>query len=186
MSDPNTLTMTPEEFGCYCILVFITWMEKEITTDINELTQLCRGVCPSQKVLRCFREKNGKFFHKKLDRERRKQAHRRAFCKKGGLKSAHKRKNPKEIGAQHSSSTGVQHLSVELECNTLSLSSTSVIKNKAPVAPLSKFLKADPQKRGLYIGSSGGYEPDPNFQMDPEDAKKRAALLEERRKAFEF
>jgi uncharacterized protein YdaU (DUF1376 family) len=96
LSDLETQSMTPLEEYCYLRLIFFCWREVSIPTDIDVLKSLCKGVEPTEKVLRKFYVKNGKYLHKKLQNLRNKRRAFLAACKKGGKNSAHKRKHKKE------------------------------------------------------------------------------------------
>jgi len=68
-------TMTAEQIGCYCLLLFNCYNNGgDLPSDEEELKMLCRGMSPAIKVLKKF-YKNGEFFrHKRIDAELKKQA----------------------------------------------------------------------------------------------------------------
>lgn len=126
LADANVLPMTMEEFGCYMQLMMICWREVTLSTDIQELTDLCKGTVPSPRVLRCFTVENDRYRHLRLDAERSKQTEWREKCAKGGKRSAHKRKHPREKDSEQGSSSSISLKgSATLQSSLFSLQSSS-------------------------------------------------------------
>ena len=92
--------MTNEEVGVYLKLLCHVWLEDGIPCDSTTLQALCNHpstlVQPWKKIWlkvgKCFYKKDGKLHHKKLDYLREKQSEWREKSRKGGLKSAEKKR----------------------------------------------------------------------------------------------
>lgn len=92
-TDANVIPMTYEEEGVYWAICRLVWNEKMVTANLDELRLLLKGK-PSLLVIeswwirigRCFSDRNGFLFHKRIERERHKQAARRKTQRKNGLK----------------------------------------------------------------------------------------------------
>lgn len=81
MADPVVITMTLEQEGAYRRLMDVCWLEHGLPTNLDELWRLAKA--PSRDAFtrriwpvvgRKFQLKKGRFQHKRLDRERAKQA----------------------------------------------------------------------------------------------------------------
>lgn len=75
LSSYDVQTMNIEEVGCYCLLLFNLYVNGgQIENDKDSLAMLCRGIKPSEKVMKKFYEKDGFLKNKRVDDEMRKQA----------------------------------------------------------------------------------------------------------------
>lgn len=81
MSDALVVSMTLEQEGAYRRLMDVCWLERGLPTDLNELWRLAKA--PSRDAFtrriwpvvgRKFQPRKGRLQHKRLDRERAKQA----------------------------------------------------------------------------------------------------------------
>jgi uncharacterized protein YdaU (DUF1376 family) len=104
LSDPNTLMMSTAEIGAYCLLLFICWDQDGLPDDIEDLAKLARMDVNQfehaweKRIARCFQKReDGKWTHKRLEKERQKQREWRAKSARGGKAGAGKRKNRKEL-----------------------------------------------------------------------------------------
>ncbi|MDY6862817.1 MAG: DUF1376 domain-containing protein, partial [Thermodesulfobacteriota bacterium] len=123
VSDVNVVTMTMEERGVYITLLSHCWIEGCLKGGSEMLQAICNN--PSnwekiwEKVSRCFYEKDGIFYHNRLEKEKIKQSEWREKSRLGGIKSGEKRKKSK----------GGSRV-VEPNGNSSSSSSSSIKKNK--------------------------------------------------------
>ncbi len=91
LADLNTQLMSLEEEGMLTRLKAYCWIEKSLPNDPRVLSALCKGKNPTQLVLSCFVEKNGRLFYPGLEKERDKQQKWREQKRKDGLKGANAR-----------------------------------------------------------------------------------------------
>lgn len=141
LADLNTQLMTIEEEGCYWRLMLFCWREASLPVDLDTLKALCKGVVPSNRVLSCFVEKDGRLLHPRLERERAKQAEWREKSAKGGRRSAHKPKHPKGQSTKQGGSTTLEADSLKggstlhlLSSSSSSPSTSSSTENKKDLA----------------------------------------------------
>lgn len=67
-------TMTTEQVGCYCLLLFNCYNNAgTIPCDMGELTILCHGIAPGEKVLKKFYKDGEVLRNKRVDEELEKQ-----------------------------------------------------------------------------------------------------------------
>jgi uncharacterized protein YdaU (DUF1376 family) len=95
LADPNTLVMSTVEIGAYWLLILVCWQQNGLPGNVAELSSIAR--LPLKKfqplweshIERCFlRREDGSWTHKRLDKERTKQAENRAKRQSAGLKGA--------------------------------------------------------------------------------------------------
>ena len=92
LSDVLTTLMTLEEEGAYRRLLDHSWLEGSIPNDMKALGRMCKGLPPErmQEIWKslepCFRLKGDRWFHPRLEQERKKQkANREAKSRAGKL-----------------------------------------------------------------------------------------------------
>lgn len=67
-------TMTAEQVGCYCLLLFNCYNNGgTLPSEPEELSMLCRGIAPASKVLNKFYKRGEYLRHKRIDEELEKQ-----------------------------------------------------------------------------------------------------------------
>lgn len=60
--------MSAEEVGCYCLLIFNAYVnDGSLPDDAEALRRLCRGIKPTENVLKKFYKTENKIRHKKID-----------------------------------------------------------------------------------------------------------------------
>jgi len=135
LSDEHVALMTNQEVGCYIKLLCYCWKEGSIPKDTLKLSKLCGesdekmgSMWPN--IRPCFRLNGERYFHKRLDAERRKQKEWRKKSVKGGRHSARTRKDLRKGGSTEDSKGG----------STLQSSSSSSI---TPIAPNDKTTKKE-------------------------------------------
>lgn len=96
LSDAKVIRMEPDMVGAYTRLLCVCWLEGSLDTDPEEL-RLLTGVSEErwpvvwERVRPCFSLKRGRYVHKRLSNERKKQRDRRTKMKKAGTAGAAKR-----------------------------------------------------------------------------------------------
>ena len=93
LSDGNVKGMTLEERGAYITLLSVCWLDETLPMDSGRLANMC-GV-PVKVFARlwpavraCFTERDGRYVHQRLEKEREKQATHRQRQSDRGLKGA--------------------------------------------------------------------------------------------------
>lgn len=107
LSDPNTLVMTTDEIGAYCLLFFVNW-DTPLPNDLQELADLARLPLErfepmwNRRIKRCFEhdEKRDVFIHPRLAKELKKQKEFRKKKQEAGIESGRKRREYKAITAE--------------------------------------------------------------------------------------
>lgn len=87
--------MTPEEVGCYILLLAHQWDSGPLPNDLTELAMLCNGASPNtvEAVLeRCFNAVDGAFVNERLEEVREEQVEKRMQKVRAGRASARARK----------------------------------------------------------------------------------------------
>jgi uncharacterized protein YdaU (DUF1376 family) len=153
LADPIVIAMTLEQEGAYRRLMDVCWLERGLPSDLGELWRLAKA--PSRDrftrriwnvVGRKFYLKKGKFQHKRLDRERAKQAkyHRSMHLngKKGG--------RPKKAAAFNQLSDSKAE-----ESSSSAFASATAVNNKikstvAARRPVENLREPDEGTFGLY------------------------------------
>ena len=92
LADVHTTLMTLEEEGAYRRLLDHCWLEGSIPNDMQALGRMCKGLTPQRmaemwvNLEPCFRLKGGRWFHPRLEAERKKQlAYKKAKSRAGKL-----------------------------------------------------------------------------------------------------
>tara|TARA_R110000824_G_scaffold157971_2_gene331506 strand:- start:762 stop:1466 length:705 start_codon:yes stop_codon:yes gene_type:complete len=105
LADANTVLMSLEEEGCYRRLLDYCWLEGSVPNDMVQLGRMCKGL-DSEKMSviwkslePCFRLKNGRWHHPRLDKERKKQEANRLAKSRAGKKGADARYNKGKNGS---------------------------------------------------------------------------------------
>lgn len=93
LSDENVALMTNQEVGCYIKLMCYCWRQKSIPKDLEKISKLCGESLENMTELwpqiePCFNVNGSRYFHKRLDVERKKQSEWRKKSSKGGKHSA--------------------------------------------------------------------------------------------------
>ena len=89
--DDKVIVMNLEEIGAYIKLLCFCWNNNGLTKDEKELKNMCGN--PNNweaiwvRVGKCFYEKKGKFYNKRLEKEKKKQREWRKKSQLGGIKS---------------------------------------------------------------------------------------------------
>lgn len=98
LSDKNTLAMSTLEIGAYCLLLFVCWAENGLPDGAEDLADIARLPLKQfqpmweRRIERCFtKREDGKWIHKRLEKERQKQAENRAKRQSAGAKGAEAR-----------------------------------------------------------------------------------------------
>lgn len=98
LADQNTIVMSVSEIGAYCLLLFVCWNENGLPNDMNELARSARmplkqfQLTWEKRIRRCFlMREDGKWTHKRLEKERDKQIVNRAKRQAAGEKGAERR-----------------------------------------------------------------------------------------------
>lgn len=81
LSDKNTIPMTAEENGAYCLLMWVCWDQDGLADDMDELADIARlsnerfEPIWKRRIKKCFvwDEKKNRFFHPRLLKEIKKQ-----------------------------------------------------------------------------------------------------------------
>jgi uncharacterized protein YdaU (DUF1376 family) len=105
--------MTPEEVGVYVLLLCLDWNQNGFIADPDRLARWCR-ITPKRfaavwpVVGACFKERDGRFYSPRLEKERGKQAAWRQKSSEGGKLGADKRwhTDPKDHGGGHKGGHG--------------------------------------------------------------------------------
>lgn len=118
LADKNTLVMSTVEIGAYWLLLLVCWIENGLLDDMEELAGIARmdqqqfEIGWEKRIKRCFTlREDGKWSHKRLEKEREKQREWKAKSARGGKASAGKRKKQKNIPAEQGGSTNAQPIS---------------------------------------------------------------------------
>jgi uncharacterized protein YdaU (DUF1376 family) len=95
LADPNTLVMSTIEIGAYWLLILVCWKQDGLPAELHELASIARlsekkfQAMWEQHIERCFQKRaDGKWTHKRLEKERAKQAENRAKRQEAGRKGA--------------------------------------------------------------------------------------------------
>jgi len=96
LADENVVLMTNQEVGCYIKLLCYCWRQKSIPMDVSRIAKLCGESSGDMEKMwpaiePCFNVNGTRYFNKRLDIERRKQAGWRKKCVSGGKRSAKNR-----------------------------------------------------------------------------------------------
>lgn len=107
IADGNVAVMNMEERGVYITLLSYCWLEGWLPNASTKLKRMCNN--PSNweqswnNIKHCFYEKEGKLYHKRLDKERQKQQEWREKSRIGGVRSGETRR--KKSKSNHPSTT---------------------------------------------------------------------------------
>lgn len=97
LGDENVVVMTLEEEGAYNRLMDFCWMQGSLPSDMRELAAMCKNVPVKrmqkmwERIGRCFQphpDHPGRLTHKRLDKEREKQAEWSRKSSEGGKKGS--------------------------------------------------------------------------------------------------
>ncbi len=92
LTDDKVAAMNMEARGVYITLLSYCWNNNGLTTDREELKEMCGNPINWEKIWKkvgkCFYENSGKLFNKRLDKERIKQGAWKEKSSKGGKESA--------------------------------------------------------------------------------------------------
>lgn len=98
LADGNTIVMNTTEIGAYCLLLFVCWRENGLPDNIDELAVLTRMSVKQfqsawdKRIQRCFiKREDGRWTHKRLEKERLKQIENRKKRQAAGQKGAETR-----------------------------------------------------------------------------------------------
>tara|TARA_R110000824_G_scaffold15525_6_gene65214 strand:+ start:134 stop:769 length:636 start_codon:yes stop_codon:yes gene_type:complete len=97
--------MTLEEEGAYRRLLDYCWLEGSVPDDMSQLSRMCKGVNPEkmavmwESIKPCFRLKSDRWYHPRLDKERKKQEANRLAKSKAGKMGADARYNKGKNGS---------------------------------------------------------------------------------------
>jgi uncharacterized protein YdaU (DUF1376 family) len=115
LADPNVAEMTLEEQGAYIRLICYAWIAGSIPADPERCARLVGNGCSisvATNVQRAFNEPSTdpqRLLHKRVEKERQKQAIRREQASSAGKKSAAKRSVTREVSTgSNKRSTNVQ------------------------------------------------------------------------------
>jgi uncharacterized protein YdaU (DUF1376 family) len=94
IGDGNVSGMSLQERGAYITLLCFCWNDGSLPTEVSRLATMCcaplkvfAAVWPAVRA--CFRERDGRYVHPRLDKERQKQAeHRQRQSEKGSRGAA--------------------------------------------------------------------------------------------------
>ena len=97
LTDDKVAVMNMEARGVYITLLSFCWNNNGLTNDQEELKEMCGNPANWDKIWKkvgkCFYEKSGKLFNKRLDKEREKQEYWKRKSKEGGIKSGKTRRD---------------------------------------------------------------------------------------------
>lgn len=151
LADPNVAEMTLEEQGAYIRLICYAWIAGSIPADPERCARLVGNGCSisvATNVQRTFNEPSTdpqRLLHKRVEKERQKQAIRREQTSLAGRKSAAKRNASREIATgSNKRSTNVQR-----KVNPSSSSSDEdvcVSSSKSHVVQFESFWSICPRK----------------------------------------
>ena len=93
ISDINTTAMTAEQEGHYLRLLCFCWIEGSVPSDLDELLLLLKPVngetmAVLSRVIGCFKEDDGRLYHKRLQMEKEKQRNYKKDKSEAGKKGA--------------------------------------------------------------------------------------------------
>ncbi len=96
LTDENVELMSLEQEGAYRRLMDYCWLHGSIPNDVEAWAKMCRVTPRRMEKLwpgidPCFRKRNGRLFHPRLDKERRKQIRRKRAQSDAGKKGAERR-----------------------------------------------------------------------------------------------
>lgn len=98
LADGNTIVMNTTEIGAYCLLLFVCWRENGLPDNVDELAVLARMTDKQfqsawdKRIKRCFQMRDdGRWTHKRLEKERDKQVTNRAKRQAAGQRGAEAR-----------------------------------------------------------------------------------------------
>jgi len=135
LMDDKVIVMNLEEIGAYIKLLCLCWNNNGLTKDQKELKNMCGN--PNNwdaiwvRVGKCFYEKKGKFYNKRLEKELKKQKAWKKKSQLGGIKSGISRRGMVEPKVKGGSTKPKPPL------NSSSSSSSSItIKNKEKNKPI--------------------------------------------------
>jgi uncharacterized protein YdaU (DUF1376 family) len=90
LTDEHTVVMTLEEEGAYRRLLDHCWLQGSIPDDMQALARMCKNISPRRmeklwkSIEPCFRKRAGRWYHPRLDIERRGQEARREAKSRAG------------------------------------------------------------------------------------------------------
>lgn len=101
LSDANVSVMNMEEVGIYWWLICHLWIEGSLPKNQKALRELCKNP-PNwkedwKKVKKCFYANGTRLYHKRLEKERKKQEEWREKSRRGGLESVKTRRRKKDL-----------------------------------------------------------------------------------------
>lgn len=104
LADPNTLVMTAEEIGAYCLLMCVCW-NSPLPNDLSELAAYARVPLErfepmwDRRLKKCFEyvQKTDSFVHPRLEKELKKQREFRKKKQDAGIESGRRRREYKKI-----------------------------------------------------------------------------------------
>lgn len=159
LSDANVMAMSLTELGAYWKLTCICWNEGSLPADTKSLARLlgipqghASKLWPS--IEPCFREKDGRLVHPRLDGERKKQAEYRRKQAENGKKGG------RPFGKAVGFSGVTQHEAKESSSSAISVLRTAEEKRETPPARQTPIIArrrpgaAFEGARGLYVVES--------------------------------
>jgi uncharacterized protein YdaU (DUF1376 family) len=151
LADPNVAEMTLEEQGAYIRLICYAWIAGSIPADPERCARMVGNGCSisvATNVQRAFNEPSTdpqRLLHKRVEKERRKQAIRREQTSSAGKKSAEKR----NASCAVSTTSNKRSTSVQRNVNPSSSSSDEdecVSKGESQVSQFEEFWSICPRK----------------------------------------
>jgi len=148
LSDENVVLMSNQEAGCYIKLLCYCWKEGTIPKDVGKLGKLCGETLQSMELMwpniqPCFKLNGDRYYHNRLDIERKKQSEWREKSSKGGKRSARTRADLLKGGSSGAGKGGSSLLS----SSSSSLDNTNVLSITAKDVFEFYISKIQPQQK---------------------------------------
>lgn len=155
LSDERVMVMDSAGRGAYITLLCVCWLEGSLPTAERAIARLAGCSLNEWKriradVLACFYESDGRYYHKRLELERKGQAERREQQSKAGRTSAQRRFNARSTSVQQAFN----------ETSTLHLQSSSAVQ-EPPIPPTTLPLPKPGQPLTVEAIFGAEDEPDP-------------------------
>lgn len=139
LSDKNTLVMTTTEIGAYWLLLLVCWQENGLPDDLAELAAVARLPLKQfqpmweRRIARCFQKRDdGRWTHKRLEKERNKQAEHRERQSAAGKRGADKRwqSHSHPIATPSNGNGKTNAIAMAKDSSSFSSSSSTVVEER--------------------------------------------------------
>lgn len=157
-NDMNVIVMSPEEEGHYIRLLGICWKEGSLPSNPEDIQLLLKKPCENlDKILKCFLKNpknNSQLYHKRLEKERKKQREFRRKKSSAGKKGADSRWKNKGLKGNKDNGTAMvlplandSSISLVSDSDSVSISKSKDLKD---ISEKNKSNPKDPELQNLW------------------------------------